>query len=132
MRVLDKKLATLKPLETPLKLGVIVVAAHSGTKSGFVDEDCFDEFVAMRQQVGEKSRDGLIDQVTADQFEGAQLVGRKFGCSFGITPLCNLERGGNSNYHAIRQTILPCGGIEKRYHLPADLRRRLKTLRCPW
>ncbi|MBI2931504.1 MAG: amidohydrolase family protein [Planctomycetes bacterium] len=48
--VIDKTLSGLAPLERPLSLGVTMVAAHSGTRSGFFDEDSFDEFVAMTRR----------------------------------------------------------------------------------
>ena len=50
VRVLDKDLNGIRPLVRPLDIGVQVVAAHSGTRSGFLDEDHFDEFVALARR----------------------------------------------------------------------------------
>jgi hypothetical protein len=50
VRVVAKEFNDLRRLERPLAAGVTVVAAHSGTKSGFFDEDSFDTFVAMTRR----------------------------------------------------------------------------------
>ncbi len=50
VRIIDAKMSGLRPLERPLSLGVAVVAAHSGTRSGLWDEDSFDEFVALTRR----------------------------------------------------------------------------------
>ncbi len=50
VRVVDHKLSGLTMLERPLNAGVKVIAAHSATKSGFFDEDFFDDFIAMTRK----------------------------------------------------------------------------------
>jgi predicted TIM-barrel fold metal-dependent hydrolase len=50
VRVIEKRFSGLQPLERPLSIGALVVAAHSGTRSGLFDEDSFDEFVAMTRR----------------------------------------------------------------------------------
>ncbi len=50
VRIIEHAFTGMKPLERPLALGVKVVAAHSGTRSGLWDPDSFDEFVAMTKK----------------------------------------------------------------------------------
>lgn len=50
VRVIERRFSGLKPLERALEIGVKVVAAHSGTRSGLFDEDSFDEFLAMTRR----------------------------------------------------------------------------------
>jgi len=48
--VVNAALADPKLLRTPLECGVTVIAAHCGTKSGVLDHDYFDDWVAMLQE----------------------------------------------------------------------------------
>src|SRR3954468_527155 len=48
--VINPKLADPKLLRFPLECGVIVIAAHCGTKSGAFDPDYFDDWVAMLRE----------------------------------------------------------------------------------
>lgn len=48
--IINPKFADPKLLRFPLECGVIVIAAHCGTKSGAFDPDYFDDWIAMLRQ----------------------------------------------------------------------------------
>jgi len=48
--IVNKKFADPKLLDTPLECGVVVIAAHCGTRSGAFDRDYFDDWAAMLRE----------------------------------------------------------------------------------
>ena len=50
MPVVNKKFADPRLLQTPLKCGVTVIAAHCGTSSGAFDRDYFDDWAVMLRE----------------------------------------------------------------------------------
>ena len=50
VKVVAREFNDVRKLERPLSIGVTVIAAHSGTRSGFFDEDSFDAFVEMTRR----------------------------------------------------------------------------------